>query len=350
MAKQNPALQITNSPTPLPSFFTRNKLTPKHLTDCYNLISQLYPNQPITLAPSQGYCSFTLLVGPSTIIQFRPTSSQLDLALSGLASATHPIHAPATSHIATLRTSRLEVYAMSRIPGISLRDFRSHSPILARSTSYLEHLVVSLAAFLARSWHFPPPGTVPLGKVGSSIVARLELLSSSLPLRFRGLAKKLLRDIGEVTSLPWVFTHGDLVPGNIMMSPTTGALTGLVDWAEAEFLPFGVCLYGLEEMLGEMTTEGFRYYPQAERLRGVFWEELGRGVKEIGEGGEVLERVRMARDLGVLLWWGIAWDDGRIDRVVEEGKDVEEVMRLDAYLNSCEEETAEVTLHGASKL
>lgn len=200
---------------------------------------------------------------------------------------------------------------------------------------------------MAQSWHLAPPSSVTLGKVGSSLVSRLQLLSTSLPLGFRPIAKKLLEDVELVTSLPWVFTHGDLVAGNIMVDPVDGGLTGLVDWAEAEYLPFGVCLYGLEEMLGAMTKGGWRYCVQAERLRGLFWEELRR---TIGEGGEVVERVRMARDVGVLLWWGIAWDDGRIDRVVEEGRDVEEIVRLDAFLRPCEEGLVEVGMDRVPKL
>ena len=35
---------------------------------------------------------------------------------------------------------------------------------------------------------------------------------------------------------------------------TTGQITGIIDWAEAEVLPFGLALYGLENLLGYMGT------------------------------------------------------------------------------------------------
>jgi hypothetical protein len=214
----------------------------------------------------------------------------------------------------------------------------------------MENLVTSFAAFMAKSWHSLPPSPVPLGKVGISLVSRLQLLSTSLPFRFRPIAKKLLENVELVTSLPWVFTHGDLIAGNIMVDPTDGGLTGLVDWAEAEHLPFGVCLYGLEEMLGEMGAGGFRYCKETQRLRDLFWDKLRRGITEMEDGGEVLERVKIARDVGVLLWWGIAWNEGRIDRVVEEGRDVEEIMRLDAFLRPCQEDTMDGGMDRVSKL
>ena len=33
---------------------------------------------------------------------------------------------------------------------------------------------------------------------------------------------------------------------NILVSPTMGGVTGIIDWAEADILPFGLALYGLK--------------------------------------------------------------------------------------------------------
>ena len=81
--------------------------------------------------------------------------------------------------------------------------------------------------------------------VGSTIAAGLQRLTQELPHRFRSRARSASKQIGKVDALPWVLTHGDVVPSNIMVEPTTCRLTGFVDWAEAEVLPFGLCLYGL---------------------------------------------------------------------------------------------------------
>ncbi|KAL2181706.1 uncharacterized protein P884DRAFT_190045 [Thermothelomyces heterothallicus CBS 202.75] len=140
--------------------------------------------------------------------------------------------------------------------------------------------------------------------------------------------------------LPWALTHGDLVgAGNLLVSAGGGGggggggddegekeeagydedkddgqeapeltLTGLVDWAEGEWLPFGVGLYGLEEVLGRTVTDEetgsgrFEYFSDAERLRAAFWDELVREVPALAPGTELRERVEKARLLGLLLW------------------------------------------------
>ena len=43
---------------------------------------------------------------------------------------------------------------------------------------------------------------------------------------------------------------------NILVSPITGRITGIIDWAEAKVLPFGLALYGLENLLGYMGPGG----------------------------------------------------------------------------------------------
>jgi hypothetical protein len=129
--------------------------------------------------------------------------------------------------------------------------------------------------------------------------------------------QRVLASLDEIEALPWAMTHGDLIPANIMVvnvddddpaeEEEEGGLKlgGLVDWAEGEYLPFGVGLYGLEYLLGRTTGAGrFEYYPCAEELRGVFWQELEAGVPELGPGGGGLRaRVEDARLLGVLLWY-----------------------------------------------
>jgi hypothetical protein len=129
-----------------------------------------------------------------------------------------------------------------------------------------------------------------------------------------------------------VLNHGDLIPSNILVEEDTWNITGLVDWAEAEYLPFGTCLYGLENLLGYSSDAGgYVYYENEGYLRRVFWECLFDAVPELkSREGDV----RAIRDVGVLLWYGIAWDDGAIDRVVNEFEDGGEVACLRAFLGT----------------
>lgn len=141
--------------------------------------------------------------------------------------------------------------------------------------------------------------------------------------------------------------HGDLIPSNILIDEDTWEITGLVDWAEAEYLPFGTCLYGFEHFLGFLTefslapssndetssipgiAPTFTYFDDETRLRDLFWKCLFEAVPDIQTRQE---DVTMMRDLGVLLWYGYAWDDGAIDRVVNEESDAVEVVCLRAFL------------------
>ncbi|KAF4636002.1 hypothetical protein G7Y89_g2096 [Cudoniella acicularis] len=315
------------------AFFTRNNLTANDRAECNSFVSQLYPGKSSSLPSCQGYCSLTVFVGDDIVVQFRPNTYRLDLSITTTASKIHPEFAPITQYITTIPSSGLLVYRMSRIPGISLRDFRRSSPLLAYSTQNLTNLCISFADFLAQSWHHAnqPQSSLPLGTIGLSIETRLKALRATLPARFRTLAKTLLMQLPRITSLPWLFTHGDLMPGNFMLEPSTGVLRGLVDWAESEYLPFGICFYGLEEILGELTPNGFLYHPDANTLREIFWKELEQEIPELRD--DVKSNVIMARDLGVLLWYGIAFDDGAVNRVVEEGRDVPEIWKLDAFLS-----------------
>ena len=141
---------------------------------------------------------------------------------------------------------------------------------------------------------------------------------------------------GSLNSLPISLTHGDLLPHNILLDPQTWAITGYIDWAEAEPLPHGTNLYVLEHLLGYLDVSNqsrrprFMYYAQAAELREVFWEEYAHLVPSCEQG--VQTAVQVMRDAGCLLWHGFAWDDGRVDRVVNEVDDAEELASLGAFL------------------
>ncbi|KAK5708524.1 hypothetical protein LTR17_020610 [Elasticomyces elasticus] len=140
---------------------------------------------------------------------------------------------------------------------------------------------------------------------------------------------------GFLDALPVVLTHGDLIPSNIHVSAESWRVEGYVDWAEAEQLPFGLCLYGLEHLLGYMEKQGgtprFVYYSQAEELRATFWNALEQEVPEV-KSNDVRKAIDVARAAGIFLWHGFAFDDGKLDRVVNLDDDAEEMELLKAHL------------------
>ncbi|KAK3616150.1 hypothetical protein LTR56_026151 [Elasticomyces elasticus] len=141
---------------------------------------------------------------------------------------------------------------------------------------------------------------------------------------------------GALDVLPAVLTHGDLIPSNIHVSAESWRVEGYVDWAEAEQLPFGLCLYGLENLLGYTEKEGgtprFIYYSQAEELRATFWNALEQELPEV-KSNDVRTAIDVARAAGILLWHGFAFDDGKLDRVVNAVDDAEELELLEAHLD-----------------
>ena len=73
------------------------------------------------------------------------------------------------------------------------------------------------------------------------------------------------------------------------------------------------------------------YFNGATQLRKLFWSRF---FDAVPESEAQMGDVRVMRDVGVLLWHGIAWDNGAIDRVVNDGEDVEELVKLRAFLTA----------------
>lgn len=236
-------------------------------------------------------------------------------------------------------------YEMDLISGV---PFKTIAPLGPRLTGTelrrQKNLVRDFADFVSRSWpkeKIEQPACD--GKVGSRIPMKLEMLAEQLPYRHhRAVAQRILKNLSAVARLPVVVTHGDTIPSNIMCDPDTGRLAGVVDWAEAEYLPFGTCLYGLEHFLGRLSSSmrrdsvvGGRHfitYDSASDLRRLFWQTLISKIPALQKDDSLVKLVIMAKTIGTLLWYGFAWDGGAIDRVITPERDIEEIMYLDAFL------------------
>lgn len=354
------------APQPHLPFFTRNGLVESDKDVCDEAVRKLYPTCHIVPAPFQGYCSYTLFLSPdsssndlnpdtgsSKALQFRPTVYSLNISTAAAAKTVYGDYAPTTVLRASLALPNpspsqqadprtLLLYEIERIPGVPYISYVTRRFTLSSTAQeWQERLVTDFARFVARAW---PPASHPTtrpectGKIGSTIPARLQKLAQDLPtpgLRLH--AQNTLKELHRLDDLPVVLTHGDAVTSNIMVDAASGRLCGLVDWAEAEYLPFGMCLYGLEYLLGYLARapeKRFRYYTCAEKLRGTFWEEMYECVPELRSRSELRLAVELSRHVGALLWHGFAWDDGVVDRVVNAEVDEEELMFLQAFLES----------------
>lgn len=211
----------------------------------------------------------------------------------------------------------------------------------------LERLLLDLAAFFAQAWTFADtleqPDAASLqceGKIGKTIVERLRLLEIWLPSRKLRLIASSCRERfekGGLSQIPVVLTHGDLIPSNMLVDDRSWKLSGLVDWAEAEYLPFGMSLYCVDHLLCTLrrTRHGGQevvWRDDAEQLRRIFWSQLSRLIPALANP-TLAKGVSLSRDIGVLLWHGIAFDDGKLDRVVEPDKDDEDLAYLSSYVD-----------------
>lgn len=158
----------------------------------------------------------------------------------------------------------------------------------------------------------------------------LHLLARNLPERFSREILGLTECLDSIfENLPMVLTHGDLCEMNFLVDEHSGHLTGVIDWAEAEILPFGFNLWGVENLLGYMDGNGWNYFEGYEDLRAVFWETFYSAVVVAEEedgvrASEVLcqkqDTINVARRMGILFRYGFFWDENLREKVpVQEG-------------------------------
>lgn len=386
------------------AFFQRCGVHPTTTRDrCISLAAALFPGQDIQEAAAQGYCSYTLIINSANrVLQFRPPAHKLDIKVARAACKIYGVLAPDTQLLTVLEVCNtasgsskvavavsadegvdiedaeagkicFDVICMERIPGIQLSDYfhdlhdssEAQRPPAQMILQQQKALVSDFARFIAMGWKNQrlqqksnawPSSDIDTGKIGASMQWRLEQMSHHLPERFRPLARTILCRLDEIKALPWVLTHGDIVPANIMVEQqqrlkehnddgiirssarNAVSMAGLLDWAEAEWLPFGVALYGLDELLGTTDSSGrFAYHLQARELYDHFWTCLAHEMPEfdlLSPMSEFRRAVDAAHALGVLLWHGIAFDNGKLNRVVDEVEDWQEVRRLDVFWNS----------------
>ncbi|KAL7791036.1 hypothetical protein V8C37DRAFT_410622 [Trichoderma ceciliae] len=338
------------------AFFARNGCDGRTRDACDEYARARFPGLEATPSPTQGYCSYTLNMSDDCLLQFRPEAFMLDIDTCSQVHAIYGKFAPTSTYLGTVQgiplqtrdtkvgSSVMHAYLHKRIRGVPLSEFRRRKKGCeadGHGKIYRRRLMSGLAKVLALGFRGRQPWTrqtaLLKGRIGESMRWRLKLLDG-LP------GEDLLRHVSEaqgrldsVEASDWCLTHGDLLPGNIMVDAETGRLTGLIDWAEAEWLPFGMALYGVEEALGEdVPSQGFKYYEDHEELRQLFWKKF---LSFATRGESLATELRLgdaeaSRKLGILLWRGIAFDDGRMDRAVEAGRDDSEIQKLRLFLNA----------------
>lgn len=149
--------------------------------------------------------------------------------------------------------------------------------------------------------------------------SQLQQLRRGLPERFHKLLDRLIENLPGLFASDWpmVPNHTDLLENNIHVDPKTGSITGICDWKDAEIGPFGTSIEGLESLLGERTTTGWRWVPNQASLRQRFWQAFAAAMGPIPSN--ILQRVDDARLVGIFLKHGLEWASTESRAPVREG-------------------------------
>lgn len=91
---------------------------------------------------------------------------------------------------------------------------------------------------------------------------------------------------------------------NVLLDPETGKITGIVDWAEAQILPFGFALYGVENFFGWMDSKGWHYFDHYREFENLFWETFREDARTVSDAD--MDLIRVARMAGLFYRYGFA--------------------------------------------
>lgn len=157
-----------------------------------------------------------------------------------------------------------------------------------------------------------------------------DLLARNLPSRFAPNLERVRKELPSLfKDLPFVLSHGDLNVMNLLVNPKTGNITGVVDWAESRILPFGFALYGLENLLGWMDSEGWHYYDRYRELESLFWQTFREEAHNFSDADLYL--IRAARMAGLFYHYGFNFDTKGVVQSVRMDQPDGSLAYLDAF-------------------
>lgn len=133
---------------------------------------------------------------------------------------------------------------------------------------------------------------------------QLTILANVLPERFRLKLNEVRDQLPSLFAIdyPQVLNHADLLEMNIHVNPSTGSITGMVDWCDATVGPFGLSLWGLESLLGTLGSDGWHFHARHLDLRRTFWTTLYSNI-DITESQK--QAVKVGRIVGIFQAYGL---------------------------------------------
>nr|POE47799.1 hypothetical protein CFP56_01128 [Quercus suber] len=168
-------------------------------------------------------------------------------------------------------------------------------------TSTLQEGGLISGRFFVSAWKLPQLSQV---TKADRCNAALQELLIALPEEFHKAINRVKDHLESILALPWVLMHTDLAAGNMLVDPSTGHLTGVVDCAEATMEPFGLALWGLEDILGSHGPQGYTYSIESKTGYDLFRQIF---MSETGFDGDA-ELLEWARLLGIFIRHCYIWD------------------------------------------
>ena len=177
--------------------------------------------------------------------------------------------APCTYHGTIGQSSPLSVYVIDKLPGTTYIQARCmnglsinllsetasrHSNTVIDFARYVELCTTSYKAnsmnrFFSASWtHRQTKPFDVVAAVHHDYQQKLDLFSQASSFRFTDTLRKVRAELPLLCALRYslVLSHDDFCKMNIFVDPTTGYMTGIIDWAGARILPFAISLWGQE--------------------------------------------------------------------------------------------------------
>ncbi|KAJ5882722.1 uncharacterized protein N7473_011156 [Penicillium subrubescens] len=281
--------------------------------------------EPVRL---QGAFSYTV-AARGLLVQFRVPESLLDTEKLGLARKIFGNVVPSCVNKGVIGSSpSLTIYVMKKVPGITYIEV----PLTTlHSTSWQEKTVSDFSRFFANSWLNRLSEAHHSEQSLEDLQGKLDILVHGLPSRFTAVISKLREELPAIfaPTYPLALTHADLCEMNLIVDAKLGGINGIVDWAEAKILPFGMSLWGFQNMLGIMNSSGWHYHENSSRLEGIFWDTFHSQVGKISDVEK--KAMKIAERTGLVLRYGFTWEDGNVERPANEQDS--SIRYLDAFLD-----------------
>ncbi|KAL7922790.1 kinase-like domain-containing protein [Trichoderma austrokoningii] len=289
---------------------------------CNEIARAVFGASTVKLVDSPGSTSYTVICNRCSgseqchdlVVSFREQGAMLNDEMVRLAKEIHGGLVPESSYHGTVDGAdpSLLIYSMPYLRGeayiqVSPYQVQMDPDEEARHTTFMKNL----ARYFARNWKNPQLVDVQTeAEQQQGIFKRLTKLvevvgESQILAPSKSMVSELIETLPLLFSqdYPQVLTHGDFSVTNILVDETSFEITGIVDWALAAMLPFGMDLDILYLATGFMTRDGWRDYACQPRLMDAFWEEFwaGAGIEGDEHRGRIRGLAEAAGRIGAIL-------------------------------------------------